>query len=91
MSKSWFGSNLENFDSAESDFKRLATRLAPCSARLSSYFDCSGQLLLFFGAPPQERLVGDRETNVRHELPQLVDTQGFCEDVGHLKARVDVL
>ena len=43
-------------------------------AVLINYWARWHRLLFLFGAPPQAWVVGDRETNVRHELPQLADT-----------------
>ena len=100
MSKSWFGSNLENFDSAESDFKRLVNTAYSLFNSIITVLRLlwlaiirhrQHQLMLFFGAPRQAWLVCDRETKVRRELLHLVDTQGFREDVYHLKVRAHVL
>ena len=41
--------------------------------------------------PPQSRLVDGRKLEVRHELTQLVNSQGLHEDVSRLQVRADVL
>ena len=48
-------------------------------------------LFVLCGTPPQARQCGYRQDKVCHELPKLVDPQGFPKDVGYLKVRVDVL
>ena len=46
---------------------------------------------LLIHTPPQARLVGNRKTEVRRELLQLVGSQGLREDVGRLQVGADML
>ena len=48
-------------------------------------------LFVLCGSPLQARQCGYRQAKVHHELPKLVDSQGFHEDVGYLQVHYDVL